>query len=279
MRFLSMKIALAALTAAAVTVPAAASAATHGGGSIASLGDSITRAFDTCLPLLNDCPGNSWSTGTNPGVDSWYQRLVAGDDSVSGHDYNDARTGAKMVDLAGQAALAVSQQARVITVLMGGNDVCTSNVATMTDPTTLGDELRAALLTITSGDPRARIYVASIPNVYRLWELLHTNLVADFVWSIAGICQSLLANPLSTAPADVARRLQVQSQTVADNAEISEVCASFARACHYDGGAVYDVQFTSSDVDTVDYYHPSISGQAKLAAGTWAAFFGPGHGH
>jgi lysophospholipase L1-like esterase len=158
-----------------------------------------------------------------------------------------------------------------VTILMGANDVCTSSVSTMTPTATLGTQLETALSTLASGDPNAQVYVASIPNVYHLWELFHNNFTANLVWSLAGICQSLLANPRSTATADVLRRQQVANQVIADNATIRTVCARFAQ-CHYDGGAAYNVQFTTSDVTTRDYFHPSVAGQAKAAAAIWAAF-------
>jgi hypothetical protein len=48
------------------------------------------------------------------------------------------------------------------------------------------------------------------------------------------------------------------------------VCGEFPQ-CHWDGGATYGVQFLARDVSTVDYFHPSPYGQAKLAATEWAA--------
>jgi lysophospholipase L1-like esterase len=271
-----MRAVLAALTVAvALAVPAASAAPTYP-SSIAALGDSITRAFDTCSFPYVDCPANSWSTGTNTAVGSLYERLLPLNPQISGHTYNDAKTGAKMVDLPGQAATAAAQQAGAITILMGANDVCTSSVATMTDPTVLAGQLRTALTTLATNDPNAQIYIASIPNVYRLWQVLHTNLAADFVWGVAGICQSLLANPLSTSSADQARRVQVQQRTIADNAQIASVCTTeFAGRCHFDNLAVYNYPFAAGDITTRDYFHPNVTGQAKLAATTWTAFFGP----
>jgi len=269
-----MKAVLAALAAAlALVVPAASAAPTYP-SSIAALGDSITRAFDTCSLPYVDCPANSWSTGTNTAVNSVYERLLTLNPQIGGHSFNDAKTGAKMDDLPGQAATAASQQVAAVTILMGANDVCTSSVGTMTDPSVLGSQLRSALTTLATSDPNAQIYIASIPNVYRLWQVLHTNFAADFVWSVAGICQSLLANPLSTSAADQARRLQVQQRTIADNAQIASVCAEFAGRCHFDNNAIYNVAFSASDVTTRDYFHPNVSGQAKAAATIWAAFFG-----
>jgi lysophospholipase L1-like esterase len=266
-----MKIAVALVALAMVLLAPAAACAAPSGNSIAALGDSITRAYDTCSTAYTDCPANSWSTGTNTSVQSWYTRLLATNPAISGHNYNDAKTGAKMIDLQEQASTAVSQQASVVTILMGANDVCTSSVATMTPTSTLGSQLQAALQTLTTGHPGAQIYVASIPNVYHLWEIFHLSFTANLVWSFAGICQSLLANPPSTATADVQRRQQVANQVVADNATIASVCAGF-QSCHYDGGAAYRVSFTTSDVTTRDYFHPSVAGQAKAAAAIWAAF-------
>lgn len=262
--------ALAVLGLAAFT--GAAAATTPTATSLAALGDSITRAFDTCPLAYVDCPANSWSTGTNASVDSWYLRLRTANPALVAS--NDAKTGAKMVDLAGQAATAAAQNADVVTILMGANDVCTSSVSTMTAAATVGAQLTQALQSLTSGNSTRQIYVASIPDVYRLWQIFHLNWSADLVWGIAGICQSLLASPRSTRTADQTRRLQVRQRAIDDNAAIQQACAAFAQ-CHYDNGAAFGIQFTTADVTTRDYFHPSVSGQAKAAAAEWAAFFGP----
>ena len=91
-------------------------------------------------------------------------------------------------------------------------------------------------------------------------------------WTFGGICQSLLANPMSTSSADSARRLRVRQRSIDDNAAIAGVCAEFIH-CRFDGGAAFALQFATSDVSTRDYFHPSISGQTKAASVTWAAGF------
>ncbi|HEY0414980.1 MAG TPA: GDSL-type esterase/lipase family protein [Gaiellaceae bacterium] len=262
----TLVVAAFAATAGAVTAPPVATA-------LAALGDSITRAFDTCSVAYTDCPANSWSTGSNAAVNSWGARLKART-SPALVAYNDAKTGAKMVDLPGQAATAVTQGADVVTVMMGSNDVCTSSLATMTPAATVGQQLSQALATLTATSPTRQIYVASIPDVYHLWSIFHANLAADFVWGIAGICQSLLANPRSTATADVARRNAVAAQVNADDAAIATACAAVPQ-CHYDNGAAHAVQFSAANVTTRDYFHPSVSGQAIAANAEWTAFFAP----
>ena len=135
-----------------------------------------------------------------------------------------------MVDLNGQVQTAVSQGVQYVTILMGANDVCTSSESTMTPPTTLATQLRTALTTLSTGRPDARIFVASIPDVYHLWEIFHTNLGAVSVWSLAGICQSLLENPMSTAAADNDRRLRVRQRSIDGNARSRPSAASSCTA-------------------------------------------------
>jgi lysophospholipase L1-like esterase len=265
---------LSAAALALLLVPVAAADVAHVGypNSMASTGDSITRAFNTCSFPFIDCPQNSWSTGTSGTVNSHYRRILAANAAISGRNFNDARTGARMNALNGQMTTAVSQGSEYVTILMGANDVCTSSVSTMTPTATLEAQLQTSLQTLSAGLPNARVYVVSIPNVYHLWEILHTNFGAVLTWTLGRICQSLLANPTSTAPADVARRHQVYQRTVDDNAALARACARFIH-CRFDGNAAFNLQFVPSDVSTRDYFHPSVSGQARAAAVTWTATF------
>jgi lysophospholipase L1-like esterase len=163
--------------------------------SMASTGDSITRAYDiNWFHLLSDSPQYSWSTGYNGSVTSQYEHILALNPAISGHEFNDAKTSAKMVDLDGQVKNAASQEAQYLTVLMGANDLCTSSTATMTSTATFGTQFRQALNDFFIADPTAHVYVSSLPNLYQLWSVLHTNSSARNVWSTFGICQSMLRN-------------------------------------------------------------------------------------
>src|SRR5438046_8221163 len=100
------------LFVAAVLVPTA-SAAPPLPTSIASIGDSITRATDTCC-WYGDHPAQSWSTGGGlfDGIRSHYERIRAVQPAIYAHNHNDARAGAKMRDAPAQAHAAVTQGAR-----------------------------------------------------------------------------------------------------------------------------------------------------------------------
>jgi lysophospholipase L1-like esterase len=239
--------------------------------SMAAVGDSITQAFDVDWSgVLQDSPADSWSTGTNSSVDSVYQRILAANSTISGHEYNDAVAGATMADLDGQVKTAASQDVQYLTVEMGANDLCVSSAGDMTPTATFQSEFQQALTDFTTTDPGANIFVASIPNIYQLWEDEHTNLIAELEWNVFGICADMLS-----ASATSAQRQQIVEQEQADNQVLGNVCAEFSQ-CKFDNDAVYDFQFPSADVSDVDYFHPSAAGQAALASIAWSAGYWAG---
>lgn len=256
----------------ALVLPSTASARSSLPDSIASTGDSFTRAAGTGFLPWTDNPTASWSTGTDTRVNSHYLRLLALTPKIKGRSYNDARSGAKMAELAQQMSAVVAQRADYVTVEMGGNDVCASNEAAMTSVADYRAQFNAGLDRVTTGLPSVRVFVASIPNIHHLWQLYHDDLFAQIAWATFGVCQTMLANPTSTATADVERRARVLQRIRDYNSALAEVCAQY-RQCLFDQNAAFSADFTKADVLHTDYFHPSISGQAKFAAGTWAVGF------
>ncbi|HMJ33181.1 MAG TPA: PxKF domain-containing protein [Baekduia sp.] len=276
-------LAAALCLSAVAAAPALASPAKVGPPtSIDALGDSITRGFNSQGPgcgALADCPANSWATGTNAAINSYYSRVKALNPSVllarpvtsATVGGNSAVTGAKMAGLPGQAANAVNAPNKPdqVLILLGANDVCTSSEATMTSVDSFRTNLTNGLNILSAGLPDARIDVSSIPNIFNLWNVLRTNVAAQLTWTFGGICQSMLASPTSMTQANVDRRARVQQRNIAFNTTLRDVCAQYIH-CHYDGGAAYAIQFAASDVGTLDYFHPNSNGQAKAAATAWA---------
>ena len=232
--------------------------------SVVAVGDSITQAVDVCCWYGNH-PANSWSTGgaSWDGVSSHYERIRAANPGAVA--YNDAVAGARMSDAPGQASRPVGQGARYVTILMGANDLCTSSTATMTSVDAFRSQFRQTLTTLQSGAPSARIFVASVPNVYHLWQLYRYDLVAQSVWATAGICQSLLSLANTST-----QRTMVRDRNIAFNTVLAQECAAYVN-CKFDGNAVYNYAFSKSQVSRLDYFHPSLSGQAALASITWAS--------
>lgn len=267
-----------ALVLTALALPAPTFAAVPVPGSIAAAGDSITRAASTDGDLGVDAPRNSWSTGWNETVNSHYLRLVALNPDVTAH--NHSVSGAKMTHLEGQIAgfLKTNLEPDYLTVLIGGNDLCTDTIDKMTPVSDFRDQFKAAMDRLFVGNPASgippvspetNVYVVSIPDVHQLWELFKNNFFARAVWSAGNICQSLLANPTSNLKADQDRRAAFRQRNIDYNTQLAAVCSLHER-CRFDANKVFDYQFARSDVSG-DYFHPSIAGQTNLARVTWEA--------
>jgi hypothetical protein len=141
--------------------------------------------------------------------------------------------------------------------------------------------------------------VASIPDVYQLWQLFHTDPNAVLRWTSEVLCPPLFDNATSAAAADVARRAAFRLLIAAYNLTKQQICRQTPR-CETDGGALFRTQLTPGDIatltntggiqappynelpvfnppmgailnSTADFVHPSIAGQNKVAEIVWAA--------
>jgi lysophospholipase L1-like esterase len=295
-----MVVALSALLAGFALLAAPAQA-TKPPRTMAALGDSITRGYNTSGPGCPtgpglDCPKNSWATGTNPAVDSVRERL----DAISPQPltaYNDAVSGARAVNLPSQAGVAAAQDPDFVLIEIGANDACAS---TPIPTATFGSQVREALETLVAANPQVYVQLMSIPDINQLRTIFTEPPDQNALtrWQLFSVCQGLLANPLSTAAADEARRAAFREQVIAYNGALEKVCGEFKR-CIWDREAVFASTFTRADVanvtnteglnippfnqvpvfgpgfpnSTADYFHPSISGQAKLAEAAWGTTF------
>jgi len=239
--------------------------------SMAALGDSITAGFGTCLTLVA-CSRNSWSTGGSAAVDSHYRRIRDDNAAIKGNARNFAVPGARAKSLAGQADQAVRAKVQYVTVLIGANDACADRVQDMTATAAFRTQVDTALDRLKRGLPKARVLVVSIPDIYRLWQLGRGNDRAVRAWN-DGVCQSLLANPTSTAEADDRRRRQVDDRVDAYNRELAEACEKYGKRCRWDGGSVHGVRFSLDLVNEIDYFHPDVEGQNELADATYPGRF------
>ena len=199
---------------------------------MASLGDSITRAFNA--PNFGDNPANSWSTGTNPAVNSQFLRIQAIDPGRNPVAFNDARFGrADGRHAQAQAANAVAQGADYVTIEMGGNDACTPTIAQQTPTATYRAQFQAAIDTIRTRAAEGLHLRRQHPQHQHPPHDLHEpgpDPNALTRWSAFNVCQALLANPTSTAPADVQRRAHFQAQVIAYNEALADVCGAYRTA-------------------------------------------------
>jgi lysophospholipase L1-like esterase len=223
--------------------------------SLAALGDSITRGFDAC-GILKDCPDASWTKDLAT-------RLKA-------KNWNLARSGATMADLDGQVRQAAAHKPAQVTILMGANDACRAGTTDMTSVAEYRREFTAAMRTLHQLLPKAQVFVLSVPDLQRLWQVGKDNSLTRDVWNL-GICPSMLRDADSMTPAAQQRRTTVRDRVVAYNKVLAQVCGTYDR-CRDDGGAVFDYRFTAAELSPWDYFHPSTQGQSRLARIAYEAF-------
>jgi lysophospholipase L1-like esterase len=232
--------------------------------SIAALGDSLTRGYGSD-GSVGDVPSNSWATGGNPAVYSEYLRVLARDGGVSGHLGNYAQSGSNMAATLAQSDSAISQNAEFVTIWSGTNDVCRPDVSQMTAVADYQSQFNSTLSKLSSALPNAQILVASIPNWYAFWQAFQSDPNAQNAWNL----YNDRCNDLFGPQASDADRLAISQSIQNLNNILSQTCANFSN-CVYDNGAVYNLSFQPGDL-TYDYFHLSVSGQAKIAAALWQA--------
>jgi lysophospholipase L1-like esterase len=229
--------------------------------SVAAVGDSITRGFDACS-VLSDCPEASWATGSSAEVDSLAVRLLGKADAAA-RSWNYAVTGSRMADLAGQMAQAVTRKPQLVAVMAGANDACRATTDAMTSVADFRTQFEDAMGTLRKALPKSQVYVASVPNLKRLWSEGRTNPLGKQVWKL-GICPSMLGDADAVDAAATERRDTVQQRVEDYNEVLAEVCEK-DRRCRFDGGAVYAYRFGEQQLSQWDWFHPSVNGQARLA--------------
>jgi lysophospholipase L1-like esterase len=239
--------------------------------SMAALGDSITAAFGACGTFVV-CGRDSWSTGTEDAVSSHYSRILAKNPKMRGNQQNFARPGAEAADLPAQASQAVGMKAQYVTILIGANDACAPTTSAMTPVASFRSSVDTALSRLRKGLPKADVLVASIPDLYRLWQVGHGDAAAVQAWNRLHTCPSMFADPTSTSAADEARRKLVRDRISDYDDALRQACRKAGERCRWDGNGVHEARFGLDQVNHLDYFHPDVQGQATLADVTYHRF-------
>jgi lysophospholipase L1-like esterase len=238
---------------------------------MAALGDSLSAGYGACF-FPSSCERNSWATGDGTQIVSHYERLVDANPKLAGNAHNFAAPKARAADLTSQARRAVEVKAQYVTLQIGANDACRGRLADMTTPADFRVQLDRALAVLKNGLPNARVLVVSIPDVYRVWQIGHTNRVAVRAWA-PDVCPALLANPTSLSDADADRRADFRDRINAYDRALEAACAAYGPHCRWDGGAVHKVKFELNSLAPFDFFHPNSGGQQTIADVTFPRDF------
>ena len=247
-----------------------------------SNGDSITRAFDANVPADN--LNNSWVNGYFgfweqlfglPNVKAHNQRITANFGSSGRTNVIAAVNGARIDDLASQAAGAAGRNVTYATVMLGGNDVCRDSIADLPTDAQIEADFRAGMATLLAQTPsNATIQVVGIPNIKRLYDIGKNKDalgIADCeaLWATTVLgfpCGSMLS-PFNSE----ADRLYVQSRNVGYNTILRNVTLQLDAAnpefIFY--ADAYSFNFVENEISNIDCFHPSWRGERTLSREIW----------
>jgi lysophospholipase L1-like esterase len=229
------------------------------------LGDSISTGYDANGSLLSFGmqPYYSYGVGWNTTVFSIWKRLEAiyGPNSVTPHLM--AVPGDTASDLVWQSLYAVQNHSGLVSLLIGGNDACSSTNSNPT-PTPVWNFSQSLNRTFTilrdNLPPSTVITLGNVVNVSQLGSLFAGNLQAELVYSQT--CPIL--NDVIGGNTTAANQL---SYMISAYNKVEEQIDKVYNVIPWD---INSFAFTSNDVNTLDYFHPSVTGQGLLASMWWS---------
>jgi lysophospholipase L1-like esterase len=248
---------------------------------VGAIGDSYSQAWSVSPDYLRDHPQFSWVVGTakSDGVYSLLERFRAlgaaptvVDAATSGRKMDDAPRQADAV-VAAAAKLAPGQTA-FVTFELGTNDLCASPDP-MTDPAEFTAQLQAAVAALRTGLPAgSRILMLPVPDFAHFREITQADAAARALLSLPANLDRCAPYLGASSPAAIA---QAGTYLARYDASIESACmdinaregATGRLTCTYDASRTDDSDFTIDDLSSYDFFHPSLSGQQKMAADAW----------
>jgi lysophospholipase L1-like esterase len=250
---------------------------------LGAIGDSYSQAFSVAPAYLYDHTQFSWVIGTdkNDGVLSLLERFRAL--KVSPTVVDAATSGKKMDDAARQANLVVAAakklpagQTAYVTIELGTNDLCASPDA-RTDPAAFDTQLQAAISILRTGLPAgSRILMLSVPDFAHFRAITQASPAAVALLSRPSNVNRCVPYLGTSSPSMLVEADRVLAQY---NASLKGACDDIDSHegtagqlyCTYNAALLSESDFVLKDLSTVDYFHPSLTGQAKMAESAWKA--------
>lgn len=250
---------------------------------LGAIGDSYSQAWSVSPDYLRDHPQFSWVVGSDgsDGVTSLLERFRAlggsprvVDAATSGKKMDDALRQSKLV--AAAAGKLNAGETAYVTFELGINDICASPDF-MTDPATFTAQLQSAIETLRAGLPAgSRILMLSIPDFAHFRAITQAYAAARQLLALPANldrCAPYLGTSSSAALVTAngyLSRYDAALKAACDDIDTNEA-PSGRLYCTYNVALLADSDFTIDDLSVYDYFHPSLSGQAKMAEDAWRA--------
>ena len=237
--------------------------------SIAVIAHSAATGEGTAPPTGTDPKANSWATGTNPEVNSIYQRILAENPDIEGNTVNLAVGGATMADMNGQAQALSTVEPRPELVLIQTIDNDIACPATEQDYESFGADLSRVLDTLEETAPNARVFLVTqfgSPETYAAAMSPDQRVRNGQLMGAPAPCAFLDADG-NIVPEELR---QLEGIITSYEAELGRVCKQH-ELCTWDHNAMSQAVEEPQDINDKDLAHFSIPGHAHVAALAWAA--------
>ncbi len=214
---------------------------------------------------------NSWATGTNPAVDSIYQRLAAVDPTTRGHAVNEAAGGAPAATLVGQAtqALGVVPNPRLVIIEIIGTDIRCDGSDSSNYPV-FGQQVKAVLDLIAKQAPHATILLMSWPG--RPLQASKAIIGTAAVPISRANSASDMCSPFDPNLRLDMKHIRTWTGIIEGyESEQAKVCATVPE-CHTDNGRATHFRVRTSYYNYSndwDWQHYNVAGLAALARFMW----------
>jgi lysophospholipase L1-like esterase len=255
-----------------------------------AIGDSLTAAVDAG-EAFGPAPQHSWAVGDDPddGVDSHRERLVAlGATDLRVVDVS--RSGARIEDGVRQATALVTAVDALepagsvyVTLVLGANDLC----GPLTPPDAFEEDLRRTVGILRDGvdvDDRqvpglpagSRLLMLSVPNVLTLREVFADDAEAQRFYARFRVCERALHPDATSSELErVAEHLEAYNAIIAATCDELDAAVDVpGLSCRHDldgdpTRSLTGAAFGREEISRIDFFHPSIAGQARIAEETW----------
>jgi lysophospholipase L1-like esterase len=247
-----------------------------------SIGDSLTTAANANLP--GDNPSSSWVNGYRrttqkllglPDVNSHNQRIdyyfgKSGRTNASG-----AFWGARVDDFVKQTKTVLLRSPTYATVMLGGNDLCRDDPATLPTNEEFEHHVREGLTALTRLMPDgSTALVVAIPNARLLYDLGLQKTALGItscrtMWKLTGFCEALLNENRSEADRAYIQQRNVEYNAILERVTTDSAAANAGRKFVRFAPRAYELPYAENQISDIDCFHTAWRGQRALSDLTW----------
>ena len=213
---------------------------------------------------------NSWATGTNPDVDSVYQRILAENPQIEGNAWAYSQGGADVDAVAAQADQMLADDpppALILVQVMDSDMTCPLDRDALEDFET---RLTEVLTNVATSTTTSRMFLVSQFGSPEHAERIFSRTQLRQIGGGTGPCDFIGAD----GRVDPEKVDTLNESIHAYEAALESACRAVER-CSYDGGAIGSI-VDESEFWSDDLNHLSVAGHAKAAEVAWEALVATG---